>query len=210
MFFGIFLGFVPNCPGKIVSVFKKWTGLLLWLPGWLSVLLAVPVRFLSLIVYFFWVTFGQFIALISDFFIGIKNWFDSFFFGDLYHGIKFLWNNPFVFYLVWGIPLFALLLLWGMWWVFLFFFQVTIDFIRFFDVFFWSSWWWWYSLFFHNNGVFYGPTYWVMWIPNMMFWLYQSLMHIIFGFMDDICWGFWDILDDFADQMLDVFEFPTW
>ena len=87
-FSNFFLGFELNCPGKMWHVTNKWMRLLFWLPTWLSIIIVAPVRFVMLIFYFFYVTFVQVIAAISDFFIGIKNWFDNLFFGSFYYSIK--------------------------------------------------------------------------------------------------------------------------
>jgi len=115
----MFFGFTPVCPGKMISLGKKWAKLSLWLPTWASIVLAAPVRFIMLIFYFFYVTFAQVIAHISNFTIGVKNWFDNLIFGGFYASIKFLWNNPFVFFAFFGIGFILILAVYGTIWVWL-------------------------------------------------------------------------------------------
>jgi len=136
------IGFAPSCPDKFMTVLKKYSQLLMWAPVWIATLIVWPVRLLMLIIYFFIVTNAQVVASISAFFIGIKNWFDSIIYGDFYHAIKWIWNNPFVFMLFFGIFFLALLFLFAIKWVFDTAFEITWNIFVWMNALFFDSFWW--------------------------------------------------------------------
>lgn len=200
------LGFELRCPGQMFSTSRKWMKLFMWLPTWISLILVAPVRFILLIFWFFYVTFIQFIAITSDFFIGIKNWWDNLFVGWLYAFINLMW--PFVGIIFFGIPAFLLLIIFGFFWLMLTIFQFFVWFIEYFHSLFWHVWWSFYNWF---VWLMYYPIYAAFWFPHWMLWLWRFFMVLLLKPFDDLCvWSidnFWDYL---ADEMLDIFDFPSW
>jgi len=170
----------------------------------MSLVLVAPVRLIMLIFYFFYVTFVQVIASISNFFLGIKNWVDYVLFGWWYSQISWLWHNSFVFFLVFGIPFLLALTIFGFMWLLWTIFQFFINVLQWWEHLFSSTWW---ALW----GWFYGWGFWFFfWLPGWFYYGWTLFLGLLLKPLDDLCWGWFDIWDDLAVGISETFEFPFW
>merc|ERR1711939_765034 len=180
----------------IIITLKRWAKLFLWLPAHLSVMLAAPVRFITMLFYFPVVITFHVIASISDFLLGIWRFF------------SFFWANFFMYYLiVFMMTLVAVpfLIVLGTFWLMLTILQFFVWMFQYFNNLFFGTWWSVYNWTYTNMWwlIFGGPSY--------MVWFFNAIMTLLIKPMDDVCWVFWDIWDDWAvDMLTNTFTYPTW
>ena len=156
---------------------------------WLSTL----VRLLLLILVFFQVTFIQFIAATSDFFIGIKDWFDQMMFGWLYALVNFLWT--YVFALIFTVPWVLLVLLGGLWYGLNYVLRLFLWVFSYYNGLYWGLFWW--------LQAELNPFY--QFLGNIWYYVWWIWVGWIFGGVDDLCDIGWDAFDDFADVLISTF-----